>query len=114
MALQVRVLTHCNTGALACGGIGTALGIIRVLHNRKALEHTYNTETRCTVWGVRCGVWVQSRVRGVGCGVQCRVLVQGSVLSVRFRVQCRSEGGAKPGRRAERCSRPRDPLQQAT
>ena len=41
-----RVLTHCNTGSLACGGYGTALGVIRRLHELGALEQAYCTETR--------------------------------------------------------------------
>ncbi|CAG9461929.1 unnamed protein product [Pedinophyceae sp. YPF-701] len=49
----VNVLTHCNTGALACGGIGTALGVIRVLHARGVLGHAYNTETRPYNQGAR-------------------------------------------------------------
>jgi len=31
---RLSVLTHCNAGALATGGIGTALGVVRVLHAR--------------------------------------------------------------------------------
>lgn len=42
----LRVLTHCNTGALATAGYGTALGVIRQLHERGVLEHVYCTETR--------------------------------------------------------------------
>lgn len=33
----VRVLTHCNTGSLATAGYGTALGVIRTLHEMKRL-----------------------------------------------------------------------------
>ncbi|KAL3410718.1 hypothetical protein V8F44DRAFT_635298 [Aspergillus fumigatus] len=40
------VLTHCNTGSLATSGYGTALGVIRSLASKKALEHAYCTETR--------------------------------------------------------------------
>ncbi|KAJ3139389.1 S-methyl-5-thioribose-1-phosphate isomerase [Physocladia obscura] len=43
---KVRVLTHCNTGALATAGWGTALGIIRELHIRGALDRAFCTETR--------------------------------------------------------------------
>lgn len=42
----IAVLTHCNTGSLACGGYGTALGVIRALHSMGELGHTYCTETR--------------------------------------------------------------------
>lgn len=43
---RVQVLTHCNTGSLATAGYGTALGVIRSLHSRGALERAYCTETR--------------------------------------------------------------------
>ncbi|KAJ2895723.1 S-methyl-5-thioribose-1-phosphate isomerase, partial [Coemansia aciculifera] len=50
----VKVLTHCNTGALATAGHGTALGIIRSLHGQKdVLEHVYFTETRPYNQGAR-------------------------------------------------------------
>ena len=42
----VSVLTHCNTGSLATAGYGTALGVIRSLHQRKALKRAFCTETR--------------------------------------------------------------------
>lgn len=37
----VRVLTHCNTGSLATAAYGTALGVIRSLHNTKRLGETF-------------------------------------------------------------------------
>ncbi|GAE00299.1 translation initiation factor, putative [Paecilomyces variotii No. 5] len=43
---EINVLTHCNTGSLATSGYGTALGVIRALHSRKALKRAYCTETR--------------------------------------------------------------------
>ncbi|MEW5315725.1 MAG: hypothetical protein WDW38_007132 [Sanguina aurantia] len=42
----LRVLTHCNTGSLATAGFGTALGVVRALHERGGLAHAYCTETR--------------------------------------------------------------------
>ncbi|XP_046738736.1 methylthioribose-1-phosphate isomerase isoform X1 [Diprion similis] len=49
----VRVLTHCNTGSLATAGYGTALGVIRTLHEDKKLEQVYCTETRPYNQGAR-------------------------------------------------------------
>ncbi|XP_969152.1 methylthioribose-1-phosphate isomerase [Tribolium castaneum] len=49
----VRILTHCNTGSLATAGYGTALGVIRKLHELKRLEHCYCTETRPYNQGAR-------------------------------------------------------------
>ncbi|GMH41258.1 hypothetical protein BSKO_09168 [Bryopsis sp. KO-2023] len=43
---KFRVLTHCNTGSLATAGYGTALGVIRALHEQGKLAHAYCCETR--------------------------------------------------------------------
>ena len=51
------VLTHCNTGALATGGIGTALGVIRVAWERGTLDRCYATETRPLLQGARLTMW---------------------------------------------------------
>ncbi|XP_066128107.1 methylthioribose-1-phosphate isomerase isoform X3 [Saccopteryx bilineata] len=50
---KVTVLTHCNTGALATAGYGTALGVIRSLHNLGRLKHVFCTETRPYNQGAR-------------------------------------------------------------
>lgn len=47
----IRVLTHCNTGFLATGGIGTALGII--YKNKDLIKEVYFTETRPFFQGAR-------------------------------------------------------------
>ncbi|TPQ24274.1 S-methyl-5-thioribose-1-phosphate isomerase, partial [Methylomonas koyamae] len=51
------VLTHCNAGALATGGYGTALGVIRSLHRRGGLQQVYAGETRPWLQGARLTVW---------------------------------------------------------
>jgi methylthioribose-1-phosphate isomerase len=43
---KVRVLTHCNTGSLATAAYGTALGVVRALHEAGHLERAFCTETR--------------------------------------------------------------------
>lgn len=50
---SLRLLTHCNTGSLATVGYGTALGVIRALHERGLLAHAYATETRPYNQGAR-------------------------------------------------------------
>lgn len=45
-AARLSVLTHCNTGSLATAGYGTALGVVRHLHEQGNLERAYCTETR--------------------------------------------------------------------
>lgn len=61
LAEGTAVLTHCNTGALATGGIGTALGIIRVAHAEGRLVHCYATETRPLLQGARLTAWELAR-----------------------------------------------------
>src|SRR5579863_4824336 len=53
----LRVHTHCNTGALACLGWGTALGVIRALHARGALSRVIVDETRPLLQGARLTCW---------------------------------------------------------
>ena len=43
---SLNILTHCNTGSLATGGYGTALGVIRALKDLGHLSTAYCTETR--------------------------------------------------------------------
>ncbi|MDR0285120.1 MAG: S-methyl-5-thioribose-1-phosphate isomerase [Propionibacteriaceae bacterium] len=54
---RVRVITHCNTGALATTAWGTAYGIIHELHDRGALELVYADETRPLLQGARLTSW---------------------------------------------------------
>ena len=42
----LTILTHCNAGALATAGIGTALGVIRTLHEEGLIHRVYADETR--------------------------------------------------------------------
>ncbi len=51
------VLTHCNTGFLATGGIGTALGIIQTCWEQRKLKHVYIDETRPLFQGARLTAW---------------------------------------------------------
>ncbi|MFB0944137.1 MAG: hypothetical protein QMB23_03120, partial [Candidatus Nanopelagicales bacterium] len=60
-ASKLRVLTHCNTGALATTGWGTALGVIRELHERGALDVVYVDETRPLLQGARLTAWELER-----------------------------------------------------
>ena len=56
------VLTHCNAGALATGGFGTALGVVRVAAERGRLRHVFATETRPLLQGARLTVWELGRL----------------------------------------------------
>lgn len=57
----VSVLTHCNTGALATGGYGTALGVIRRMHEKKLLKEVFADETRPWLQGSRLTAWELAR-----------------------------------------------------
>ena len=50
---KYRILTHCNTGSLATAGVGTALGVIRKLHDLGKVERVYADETRPLLQGAR-------------------------------------------------------------
>lgn len=50
---RIRVLTICNTGSLATADYGTALGVVRALHDLGKLEHVYACETRPYNQGAR-------------------------------------------------------------
>jgi methylthioribose-1-phosphate isomerase len=58
-----RVLTHCNTGALATGGHGTALGVIRTAHEQGKIAQVYATETRPWLQGARLTAWELQKER---------------------------------------------------
>ena len=47
------VMTHCNTGALATGGMGTALGVIRYAYRSEKINHVFACETRPWLQGAR-------------------------------------------------------------
>ncbi|UCH07395.1 MAG: S-methyl-5-thioribose-1-phosphate isomerase [Deltaproteobacteria bacterium] len=50
---EANILTHCNAGALATGGYGTALGIIRAAFEAGKQIHVYVDETRPLLQGMR-------------------------------------------------------------
>ncbi len=52
-----RVLTHCNAGALATGGIGTAVGVIAAAHRSGRLAAVWVDETRPLLQGARLTAW---------------------------------------------------------
>ena len=57
LADGAAVLTHCNTGALATSGFGTALGVIRASWEAGKRFEVYNTETRPFLQGARLTAW---------------------------------------------------------
>jgi methylthioribose-1-phosphate isomerase len=55
------VLTHCNAGALATGGYGTALGVIRAAHEAGRHPRVFADETRPLLQGARLTAWEMVR-----------------------------------------------------
>ena len=56
------VLTHCNTGGLATAGVGTALGVLRLAHERGLGVHVWVDETRPLLQGARLTAWELERL----------------------------------------------------
>jgi methylthioribose-1-phosphate isomerase len=57
-----RVLTHCNAGALACAGYGTALGVIRAAAEAGRRPSVWVDETRPVLQGARLTAWELDRL----------------------------------------------------
>jgi methylthioribose-1-phosphate isomerase len=74
---SVSLLTHCNTGALATGGIGSALGIVRVLHAERRLTRLFACEARPVLQGARLTAW-----EAVRDGIPCTLLADGAAASL--------------------------------
>src|SRR5213594_2910751 len=63
------VLTHCNAGALATGGIGTALAPVYLAHEAGRRVHVYVDETRPVLQGARLTAWELAHA-----GIRCTVI----------------------------------------
>jgi methylthioribose-1-phosphate isomerase len=72
-----NVLTHCNTGALATGGIGTALAPIYLAHEQGRRVHVYVDETRPLLQGSRLTAWELMRA-----GVPCTLITDGMAATL--------------------------------
>jgi methylthioribose-1-phosphate isomerase len=57
-----RVLTHCNAGALACAGYGTALGVVRAAAEAGRHPSVWVDETRPVLQGARLTAWELDRL----------------------------------------------------
>jgi methylthioribose-1-phosphate isomerase len=72
-----RVLTHCNTGALATAGYGSALGAVRTAWERGLVEHVWVGETRPLLQGARLTAWELEAL-----GVPFSVIADGAAASL--------------------------------
>ena len=74
---DARVLTHCNTGGLATGGYGTALGVVRAAWEDGLVEHVWVDETRPLLQGARLTAWELEQL-----GIPFSVIVDGAAPSL--------------------------------
>jgi methylthioribose-1-phosphate isomerase len=80
------ILTHCNTGALATGGDGTAAAVIYELARRGKHPHVWADETRPLLQGARLTMW-EMQQRGIDATLICdsaaaQVMREGRVQAV--------------------------------
>jgi len=71
------VLTHCNTGSLATGGYGTALGVIRSAYEGNRLSHIFADETRPWLQGARLTAWELAKEN-----IPVQLIVEGAAASL--------------------------------
>jgi methylthioribose-1-phosphate isomerase len=70
------ILTHCNAGALATGGYGTALGVVRAARDAGKRVRVLSDETRPYLQGARLTAWELARD-----GIDVEVITDGSAAS---------------------------------
>jgi methylthioribose-1-phosphate isomerase len=75
-----RALTHCNTGALATGGLGTAGGVLRAAWKEGRLAEVWVDETRPLLQGARLTAWELGRA-----GIPFRVIADAAAGSLMAR-----------------------------
>ena len=70
---KYRILTHCNTGFLACGSIGTALGVVQNLAEKNKIDKVWVDETRPYLQGSRLTAYELVKL-----GVNHQIVVEGA------------------------------------
>lgn len=79
IAQQDRVLTHCNAGALATAGVGTAVGVITQAWKQRKSIHVWVSETRPLLQGSRLTAWEMEKA-GIPFQIICDNMV-GSLMA---------------------------------
>jgi S-methyl-5-thioribose-1-phosphate isomerase len=69
--------THCNAGGLACVEWGTALGVVRALHERGRVAEVFVDETRPLLQGARLTAWELQQM-----GIPYRIVADGAAASI--------------------------------
>ena len=98
-----NVLTHCNAGALATGGIGTALAPVYVAREAGRQVHVYVDETRPVLQGARLTAWELTQA-----GVPCTLITDSVAASLMRGGARRSRAGRRRSHRAQRRLRQQD------
>lgn len=70
---KLNLMTLCNTGFLACGPMGTALGVISYMYSIGKVDHVYASETRPYMQGIRLTSWELMKE-----GIDHEVVVEGA------------------------------------
>lgn len=70
---QWRLMTHCNTGFLACGSLGTALGVISYAHRKGKVDYVIADETRPYMQGTRLTAYELAKE-----GIPYNIVVEGA------------------------------------
>lgn len=70
---KYNILTHCNTGFLACGRVGTALGVVQVLAEQEKVQKVWVDETRPYLQGARLTAYELSRLN-----IDHQIVVEGA------------------------------------
>jgi len=74
---NAQIVTHCNTGSLATGGWGTALGIVYAAFEKKKNIHVYVDETRPLGQGARLTFWELTQA-----GIPCTLITDSMAASL--------------------------------
>ena len=77
MPEEANIITHCNTGSLATGGWGTALGIIYAAVEKNINLHVYVDETRPLGQGARLTFWELNQA-----GIPCTLITDSMAASI--------------------------------
>jgi methylthioribose-1-phosphate isomerase len=72
-----RVMTLCNTGYLACGPLGTALGVVSYLNSKGKVDHVFACETRPYLQGARLTAYELDKQ-----GISHSLIVEGAISHV--------------------------------
>jgi methylthioribose-1-phosphate isomerase len=98
----VNVQTHCNAGGLACVEWGTALGVVRALHETGALGRVFADETRPLLQGARLTAWELDQM-----GIDHTVVVDGAgpTVIVRGMVDCVIVGADRIAANGDTCNK---------